>query len=114
MTIFERGIYAPRGLAAIARRLTLLRRGDTLELMQKGRLKIPIPKLKALGTTGAKRVAALPDVPTVAESALPGYEAVNWYGVFVPAGTPRDMVTRMHADILRILKQPDAAHRWAR
>ena len=43
MTIFERGIYAPRGLAAIARRLTLLRRGDTLELMQKGRLKVLYP-----------------------------------------------------------------------
>ncbi len=70
-------------------------------------------KLKALGTTSAKRVAALPDVATVAESALPGYEAVNWYGVFVPAGTPREIVTKLNADIVRILRQPDVKERFA-
>ncbi len=70
-------------------------------------------KLKALGTTGAKRVAALPEVPTVAESALPGYEAVNWYGVFVPGGTPRELVMRLHTDIVRILQQPEVKERFA-
>ncbi|MGE5525884.1 MAG: Bug family tripartite tricarboxylate transporter substrate binding protein [Rhodospirillaceae bacterium] len=70
-------------------------------------------KLKALGVTTGKRLKPLPDVPTVAESAVPGYEAVNWYGVFVPAGTPKDIVAKLHADIARILKQPDVQNRFA-
>lgn len=70
-------------------------------------------KLKALGVTTAKRLKPLPDVPTVAESAIPGYEAVNWYGVFVPAGTPKDIVAKLHADVTRVLKQPDVGNRFA-
>lgn len=70
-------------------------------------------KLKALGVTTAKRLAPLPDVPTVAESAVPGYEAVNWYGVFVPAGTPREIVAKLHEDIARVLQQPDVQKRFA-
>jgi tripartite-type tricarboxylate transporter receptor subunit TctC len=70
-------------------------------------------KLKALGVTTAKRLKPLPEVPTVAESAVPGYEAVNWYGVFVPAGTPKDIVAKLHGDLVRILKQPDVQARFA-
>ena len=70
-------------------------------------------KLKALGVTTAKRLAPLPDVPTVAESAVPGYEAVNWYGVFAPAGTPREIVAKLHDDIARVLQQPDVQKRFA-
>jgi tripartite-type tricarboxylate transporter receptor subunit TctC len=70
-------------------------------------------KLKALGVTGAKRLAPLPNVPTVAESGVAGYEAVNWYGVLVPAGTPKDIVAKLHTDIVRILKQPDIKERFA-
>jgi tripartite-type tricarboxylate transporter receptor subunit TctC len=70
-------------------------------------------KLKALGVTTSKRLKPLPDVPTVAESALPGYEAVNWYGVFVPAGTPKDIVAKLHNDIARVLAQPDVQNRFA-
>ena len=70
-------------------------------------------KLKALGVTTAKRLAPLPDVPTVAESAVPGYEAVNWYGVFAPAGTPKEIVARLHDDIARVLHQPDVQKRFA-
>ena len=70
-------------------------------------------KLKALGVTTAKRLAPLPDVPTVAESAVPGYEAVNWYGVFAPAGTPREIVAKLHEDIARVLQQPDVQKRFA-
>jgi tripartite-type tricarboxylate transporter receptor subunit TctC len=70
-------------------------------------------KLRAIATTGATRVAALPDVATVAESALPGYEAINWYGVFVPAGTPSEIVAKLHADITRIIRQPDVRERFA-
>lgn len=70
-------------------------------------------KLKALGVTTSHRLAPLPEVPTVAESAVPGYEAVNWYGVFVPAGTPRDIVAKLHGEVTRILKQPDVQKRFA-
>ena len=70
-------------------------------------------KLRALGVTSAKRLAPLPSVPTVAESGVAGYEAVNWYGVLMPAGTPKDIVTKVHADIVRVLKQPDIKERFA-
>jgi tripartite-type tricarboxylate transporter receptor subunit TctC len=70
-------------------------------------------KLRALGVTSAKRLAPLPNVPTVAESGVAGYEAVNWYGVMMPAGTPKDIVTKAHADIVRVLKQPDIRERFA-
>ena len=70
-------------------------------------------KLKALGVTTAKRLAPLPNVPTIAESGVPGYEAVNWYGVFVPAGTPKEIVAKLHDDIVRVLRQPDVKERFA-
>ena len=60
-------------------------------------------KLRSLAVTSAKRFPSTPNVPTVAESGLPGYEAVAWYGVFAPDGTPRDIVTRLNADIVRIV-----------
>lgn len=66
-------------------------------------------KVKPLAVTSAKRVAKLPDVPTVAESALPGYDASVWYGVVAPAGTPRDVVQRLNREIARILA--NSAHR---
>lgn len=69
-------------------------------------------RLKALGVTSAKRVAVMPDVPAVSET-IPGYAAVNWYGVFVPAGTPREIVTKLNEDIVRILRQPDVRQRFA-
>jgi tripartite-type tricarboxylate transporter receptor subunit TctC len=59
--------------------------------------------------TSAKRIAKLPDVPTVAESALPGYEASVWYGVVAPAGTPREIVQRLNKEIAQIIA--NAAHR---
>ena len=70
-------------------------------------------KLKALGVTTPKRLGPLPNVPTIAESGVPGYEAVNWYGVFVPAGVPKDIVAKLHTDIVRVLKQADVKDRFA-
>ena len=70
-------------------------------------------KLKALGVTTAKRLAPLPNVMTVAESGVPGYEAVNWYGVFVPAGASKEIIAKLHNDIVRVLKQPDVKDRFA-
>jgi tripartite-type tricarboxylate transporter receptor subunit TctC len=64
-------------------------------------------KARALAVTGAKRAAALPDVPTVAEAALKGYEATNWYGFVVPTGTPRDIITRLNDATVKVLNMPD-------
>ena len=58
-------------------------------------------RVRALGTTAASRMSALPDVPTISESGLPGYDVSNWLGVMVPAGTPRDVVARLHGAIVR-------------
>ncbi len=68
-------------------------------------------KLRAIAVTTKKRVPALPEVATVAESGLPGYESVSWGGVMAPAGTSVDIVTRLNAEIVRILKLPDVKER---
>lgn len=64
-------------------------------------------RLKILGVGGAKRVSILPDVPTVAEAGVPGYEASNWWGVLAPAGTPPAIVKRLHGEVAVILAKPD-------
>jgi tripartite-type tricarboxylate transporter receptor subunit TctC len=70
-------------------------------------------KLKALAVTGKKRVGVLPNVPTVAESGLPGFETVQWYGVSAPAGTPPAVVKRLHAELVKAVRQPQAVERLA-
>jgi tripartite-type tricarboxylate transporter receptor subunit TctC len=70
-------------------------------------------KLRALGTTGAKRMAAAPDLPPIMESGLPGYEVSVWYGFLAPAGTPPAVINRLHAEISRIVQLPDIRERWA-
>ena len=64
-------------------------------------------KLRAVAVTGGKRSAAAPDIPTVAESGIPGYEVTNWFGVAAPAKTPRDIVDRLHGEIVRALNLRD-------
>ena len=64
-------------------------------------------KLKALATTGAKRDPALPDLPTVAEAGVPGYESGVWFGVMVPAGTPKEIVARLNAEAVKGANAPD-------
>jgi tripartite-type tricarboxylate transporter receptor subunit TctC len=68
-------------------------------------------RLRALGVSSLKRNRQLPDVPTIAESGVPGYESSPWYGVVVPAHTPRSIVVKLSADIVNILKQADVAER---
>jgi tripartite-type tricarboxylate transporter receptor subunit TctC len=70
-------------------------------------------KLKALAQTGAKRASAVRDLPTVAESGLPGYEVAGWFGVFAPAGTPRDIVLKLSNEITQVLALPDVKARYA-
>jgi tripartite-type tricarboxylate transporter receptor subunit TctC len=65
-------------------------------------------KARAVATTGSKRAALMPDVPTVAEQGYPGYEALNWYGFLGPAKMPKDIVDRLHREIVRALSNPDA------
>src|SRR5258706_16296561 len=64
-------------------------------------------RLKALAVLGPKRTALLPEVPTVAESGLPGYALTNWFGLLAPAATPRDVIARIHADAVKALREPD-------
>ena len=66
-----------------------------------------------LAVTSRQRFAGAPDVPTVAESGLPDYEAVLWQGLFVPAGTPKDIVARIAADVNAILDTPDMKEKMA-
>jgi tripartite-type tricarboxylate transporter receptor subunit TctC len=68
-------------------------------------------RLRALGVTTAKRSPAAPDVPTIAEAALPGFEASNWYGMVAPARTPPAIIRKVHDDIARALATPDVRER---
>ncbi len=63
-------------------------------------------QLRALGVTGAKRSADLPDLPTLSEAGVPGYEATSWYGILGPAGLPRDIVMKLNGDLTRIVTSP--------
>jgi tripartite-type tricarboxylate transporter receptor subunit TctC len=69
-------------------------------------------RLKALATGGSKRVPALADVPTVAEAGVPGYEANNWWGILAPAGTPGDIVKRLHTETQAVLASADIQKRF--
>jgi tripartite-type tricarboxylate transporter receptor subunit TctC len=70
-------------------------------------------KLIALGVTGAKRVNAAPEIPTISEAGVPGYQADNWSGLIAPAGTPRPIVTKLHATVVQALQDPALAKRFA-
>jgi tripartite-type tricarboxylate transporter receptor subunit TctC len=64
-------------------------------------------KIRALATTGAARSSSLPDVPTIAESGYPGYEAINWYAFVAPGKTPKDIVDRLNRDLVKALGTPE-------
>jgi tripartite-type tricarboxylate transporter receptor subunit TctC len=64
-------------------------------------------KLRPLGVTTVKRAALLPDIPTIAEQGLPGFDANNWNGLLAPANTPRSIVAKLNAEIVKILHAPD-------
>ena len=71
-------------------------------------------RLKGLAMTGAKRAAAFPDLPTMAEAGVPGFELINWYGLFGPAGTPHAIVKLLHRDVSQSLATPDAQSAFAK
>jgi len=64
-------------------------------------------KLKALGVTGSKRASSLPDVPTIAEAGVPGYELTSWYGILAPGGTPAEIVGKLNKALVEIVAMPD-------
>jgi len=70
-------------------------------------------RLRPLGVTSIKRLATLPDVPTIAEAGVPGYEVTGWYGVLLPAATPKPILAKLNAEIIRILRAPDMAEKLA-
>jgi tripartite-type tricarboxylate transporter receptor subunit TctC len=70
-------------------------------------------KLKAVGVTGTRRAAVLPNVPTIAESGLPGYEMLGWHGILAPAATPRDIVDRLNVAVTKALAMTDIRDLWA-
>ena len=70
-------------------------------------------KLRAIAVTSAQRASALPEVATVAESVVPGFEAVSWIGALVPAGTPKEIVDKLHRDFIEVLSMKDVREKLA-
>ena len=70
-------------------------------------------RLKALAVLGPKRTALMPEVPTIAESGLPGYALTNWFGLLAPAATPKEAVSRIYGDTAKVLKEPDLRRKIA-
>ena len=70
-------------------------------------------RVKALGVSGRKRAAVLPDVPTIAEAGVPGYEADLWFGLWAPPGLSRDTVKYLHGEVVKVLNAPDTKRRFA-
>lgn len=68
-------------------------------------------KLRAVAMTGARRSPAIPDIPTVAEAGVPGYETGSWYGIVVPAGTPKAAIDRLSREIIAIVRSPEITNR---
>jgi tripartite-type tricarboxylate transporter receptor subunit TctC len=69
-------------------------------------------KMRAIGVSGLQRAVLLPDTPTVAEAGVPGYEVNVWFGMQVPAGTPKPIVDKLNRDIVTLLKEPDVVQRF--
>ncbi len=69
-------------------------------------------KLRGLGISTAQRSPQAPDLPTISESGVPGYDVSTWHGIAAPAGTPRDIITRLNAESLALLKMPDVIERY--
>ena len=92
----------PAAIAALAGEVQLMF-GNILTVLPH----VNAGKLKAIGVTSRERTNVLPNVPTIAQAGVAGYEATGWNGVFAPAGTPRAIVTKLNTDILKVLNLPD-------
>ena len=85
----------------------------TLDSMSVAMPYVKSGKVRALAVTTAKRITSLPDLPTIAESGVPGFDISTWYGIWAPAGTPRDITGKIAAEIASALKQPAVRERLA-
>lgn len=97
---------APAVTAAMSGEVSLVFGGIAQSVPQ-----VKAGRLRPLGVSGLQRSAAVPGVPTIAESGLPGFEASGWYGLLAPGATPRAIVERLNAEVVRILRLPDMAQR---
>ena len=70
-------------------------------------------RLRALGVSTANRSPAAPDIPTIAESGLPGYDVTTWHGLVAPAGTPRPIIDRLHAEVVKALNSSQVRDKFA-
>jgi tripartite-type tricarboxylate transporter receptor subunit TctC len=91
--------------------------GGQVALMAISSMSLVVPhvqagRLRALGVSTATRMGLLPDVPTIAEAGLPGYEAVQWSGLLAPAKTPREIIARLHKETTTMLRTPEAGERF--
>jgi tripartite-type tricarboxylate transporter receptor subunit TctC len=69
-------------------------------------------RVRPYGVTSAKRMTGVPDIPTIAEQGLPGYEAVQWFGLLAPAGVSREVATKLHSGVVRVLQDPELKKRF--
>lgn len=105
-----RMVHIPYSKGTVAASVDFL--AGRVAVMSTSNMSIVIPhmragRLRVLGVTSANRIQALPDVPTIAEAGLPGYESVQWSGLLAPAGTPRETVEKLHNEVTAILRTPD-------
>jgi tripartite-type tricarboxylate transporter receptor subunit TctC len=84
---------------------------DAITVMAEG---VRSGQLVALGTTGKERSSVMPEVPTVAEAGVPGYEATIWLGIMAPKGTPTEIVSKLNGEIIKIMNRPDVKESWAK
>jgi tripartite-type tricarboxylate transporter receptor subunit TctC len=106
-------VHVPYKGAAPATTATMS--GETQVLFDNITTTLPVTrsgKLRGLAVTTAKRSAAAPELPTVAEAGVPGYDANAWFGIFVPAGTPQAIIERLHAETVKIVNLPDTRERF--
>lgn len=71
-------------------------------------------QVRALGTSGSKRTSVIPDVPTIAEAGVPGYESTIWLGIMAPKGTPQPVIDKLNAEINKAINKPDVLAAWAK
>jgi len=98
---------APQALAVMSGEVSAMFGGIAVSAPQ-----IKAGKLRSLAVSGTRRMQVMPDVPTVAESGVPGFEAGSWYGLLAPAATSRSIVARLNSEVLRILQMPDVRERF--
>jgi tripartite-type tricarboxylate transporter receptor subunit TctC len=100
---------APAMVDLIAGRLTLAAASTiaTLPHVRSGRL-------RAVGVTTAQRLPSVPDIPTIAEGGVPGFESVAWFGPAAPTGTPKEVIARLHKEVVAIITAPEVRERFAR